>query len=808
MSDINNIRNDQSSNQMNDLMNSLEVKLSQRNKSSRMLPNNLSNNFRYSNYNPQTMNNYMNKYPSYNNNNNQNNLIINNNQLTNYELRKIIKEEFFSLYKPYIMEEINQNINRIRNEINNIYQSNIELNLKDIKNDRYENEKILKDIKNSLYNFVPLKEYNKKIYELEEKINFINSQNNKNNFPGNNLIKSINEEMQEIKNKNEELNIKLNNFIKNNNEKNEEKINYELNQLKLKDFLSKNSSFQKDLEKMKEDMDSLQSKIRSIDNNKKLYEIESKIDSLTNYENKYNKINNDLNKVKESVKSLNKANEEIKNSNYLQNYNINNNNNFSINDNYENKIYKILDKLNLRNLDINKFNELCKGYEIIKNNYLKISKVLSSQNTIIIDLAKKFKNNNNYILKDDNNINTSTDIKTDIILLNKKNEFFDRQIQYLQSQLERLSIDVMKVNNNNNDNNVKKESILLIQKEIEKMKMGNVEYNNSIEKEKRKREENTDRINKIESELKEEKKLKIEEKINMGLELNRIKFNEEKIKKLEEEITKISEEKFKQLKDEILAKVNEDKIFRLEFDKINKNKNEENEKAIKSYEGQIYQLKEEVIKIGEDFRKFEEEKNAKFEKEKTRRIEDENRMQLNEEKIRKIEEDIKRLLQTGNNKDNNNDEKFRKIEEEIRKIKDEKIIDIQKDIIKLEEIINDQKQNNENKNEENEKIKKLEEENRRIKEEKRRIEEEEEKRRIKEEEEKRRMEEEEEKRRIKEEEEKRRIEEEKKRREEEEEKKNEEKVDIKYNAPIPKESIIKDQNNEDYDDYDVAEDDK
>ena len=223
MSKYNNQKNSQIKNKMYDIINNIEGKLSENNRiiSGKTARNSFYDNYKYpNNYSTSTL---FNK--------NDNNI----NQLTNYELRKIIKEEFDSLYKPYNIE-INDNFSRIRAELNNIYELNNEYKLQNNMNDKNYMDNILKEIKKSLKNFtdyLSINDFNKKIKELEEKININNfgnnsNNNNNNNYPNKGEIKSMSIDIQDIKNKYNDINTKFNNYIKNNSQNDELKSSYDI----------------------------------------------------------------------------------------------------------------------------------------------------------------------------------------------------------------------------------------------------------------------------------------------------------------------------------------------------------------------------------------------------------------------------------------------------------------------------------------------------------------------------------------------------------------------------------------------------
>jgi hypothetical protein len=72
-----------------------------------------------------------------------------NNQITNYELRKLIKKEFDSLYSPYHIE-INNNFDRLRREINNIYDLNNRIEFNNLNHNKYEVEMTLNENKKNI----------------------------------------------------------------------------------------------------------------------------------------------------------------------------------------------------------------------------------------------------------------------------------------------------------------------------------------------------------------------------------------------------------------------------------------------------------------------------------------------------------------------------------------------------------------------------------------------------------------------------------------------------------------------------------
>ena len=165
-----------------------------------------------------------------------------NNNLSNYELRKLIREEIESQVSPYKKE-----IYILKGEINKLYNN--------WNKDSIEN--LIKDIKLNLNNFVDKTYFKQKIEEIESEINL--NGNNYNQKLINNIINEI--KMMKI----EINNIKINNNLLYNKNislpefKSEKEpidnIN-NVNNIKLKDIMDKSSFLKKDIENLKEEMNS------------------------------------------------------------------------------------------------------------------------------------------------------------------------------------------------------------------------------------------------------------------------------------------------------------------------------------------------------------------------------------------------------------------------------------------------------------------------------------------------------------------------------------------------------------------------
>ena len=92
------------------------------------------------------------------------------NQSSEIDIRKIIKEEFSSLILPY-QNDLNNNVNILQNKINNMSNDlqNDNIKLRAIQNNNND-DKIKKEVKNMLSEYITFNEFNKKIQELEDLI--------------------------------------------------------------------------------------------------------------------------------------------------------------------------------------------------------------------------------------------------------------------------------------------------------------------------------------------------------------------------------------------------------------------------------------------------------------------------------------------------------------------------------------------------------------------------------------------------------------------------------------------------------------
>ena len=409
------------------------------------------------------------------------------NNISNSELRKIIKDEFESFIKPYKNE-----ILRLKGDINNKLSHN----------NCYNNLKL------DLFTFVDKEVFNQRMKELGSEMdlrlnNLKASQNKINNI----LLKDINQ-----------MQIDINNLKKENSNKKILEINKEEN-TSFSDINKLNEIF----ENLQENMNSFKHKLISsiFEKNKISDELDLKFEDLNNECNANNYILF-INKIKEDIKKINDELNIIKN------------------ENTENKIYEILEKLNLTqfsNFDLDKFYTILKSYNILMDNNLhttnminnlnkKIEKELNSinnkmninkssiekNNTKISELIKEFSEEKNINLENKINIKTNTKKLIEleekrkmydeiIIKLDEENKKLENKIKNIEDKiieerkkLNELNNEIIMNNNRNNNEKIQEinPEILNIKKEINNIKndkiinnsLKSLEQNNEVQKEK------------------------------------------------------------------------------------------------------------------------------------------------------------------------------------------------------------------------------------------------------------------------------------------------------------------------------------
>ena len=610
---------------------------------------------------------------------------INNNNISNYELRKIIREEFESQMIPYKNE-----IQKIKSEINNFYTNE--------NKDSIEN--LIKDIRLNFLNCVNKKLFDQKISEIEALISINNNKKD---------MKIINSLMNEMKKINLEIkNIKYttnslmesnkNNFLQNISNKSEMNPISNISDIKIKDIMDKNTFFQKDIENLKEEINSFKTYFNSslMEKNKIVDELDLKFENFKNNDSSV-KLNlyKDINKIKEEINKIRNEFNGIKIDN--EDFRMNN-----INQNIDIKIYEILDKLNLTKLsklDTDKFNMISETYEQLAKNYLIIAQKVKNQNDSVNSLLTKLNLMSSELKAKKNSMNQDNNNE----LIKNKYEYLERQVQYLYNRTEQIALDSMNIKESNINYEKRKEEFLLIKKEINDLNKKMDKYNIIKEEDEKRRDEINLRIDEIKNELKEEKNINMENKMNILQNQTAIKSNKEKLINIED-------------KNNILEKV----IFKLDGEKI---KNLENQiinmdKNLSQHINEEKKLDEIKNEITENNKRNNDEKiNTKFNdienKIKNIKVEmnnfdfDKKGNGIDELKIKNLEEQIKQLNKEINNdnknkilsedienKINNNSKEINKLKERISKLEEEKII-LQKEIESLKEKSNIPKINEE-----------------------------------------------------------------------------------------------------------------
>ena len=598
-----------------------------------------------------------------------------NNNISDYDLRKIIKEEFESQIIPYKNE-----IQKLKMEINNFY----------VNENKDSIENLIKDIRLNFLNCVNKKLFDQKISEIEALISINNNKNDKKII--NSLINEIKKINLEIKNNKYSINSLLesnqNNLLQ--KASNKDVINpiLNLNEIKIKDITDKNTFFQRDIENLKEEINSLKIFFNSsiMEKNKMIDELDLKFENFKN-DDSSTKLNlyKDVNKVKEEIKKIRNEFNEIK----IDNEDIRMNN---INQNIDIKIYEILEKHNLKrlsNLDIDKFNMITETYDQLAKNYLIIAQKVKNQNDSVNSLLTKL-NLISSELKVKKNLRNQ-DGNNDLI--KNKYDYLERQLQFLYNRTEQIALDSMNIKESNINYEKRKEELLLMKKEINELNKQIEKYIIINEENDKRRDEINLRIDEIKNELKEEKNINMENKMNILQNQTVIKSDKEKLNAIEDKNNML---------EKIIIKLDGEKIKNLENQIINMDKN------LSQHITEEKKLDEIKNEISENNKRNNDEKiNDRFKEieNKIKNIKDEiNNFDLDKKgngidelKIKNLEEQIKQLNKDINNdnlnkilsgdidnKINNNSKDINKIKDRISKLEEDKII-LQKEIEDLKQ---------------------------------------------------------------------------------------------------------------------------
>ena len=598
-----------------------------------------------------------------------------NNNISDYDLRKIIKEEFESQIIPYKNE-----IQKLKMEINNFY----------VNENKDSIENLIKDIRLNFLNCVNKKLFDQKISEIEALISINNNKNDKKII--NSLINEIKKINLEIKNNKYSINSLLesnqNNLLQ--KASNKDVINpiLNLNEIKIKDITDKSTFFQRDIENLKEEINSLKIFFNSsiMEKNKMIDELDLKFENFKN-DDSSTKLNlyKDVNKVKEEIKKIRNEFNEIK----IDNEDIRMNN---INQNIDIKIYEILEKHNLKrlsNLDIDKFNMITETYDQLAKNYLIIAQKVKNQNDSVNSLLTKL-NLISSELKVKKNLRNQ-DGNNDLI--KNKYDYLERQLQFLYNRTEQIALDSMNIKESNINYEKRKEELLLMKKEINELNKQIEKYIIINEENDKRRDEINLRIDEIKNELKEEKNINMENKMNILQNQTVIKSDKEKLNAIEDKNNML---------EKIIIKLDGEKIKNLENQIINMDKN------LSQHITEEKKLDEIKNEISENNKRNNDEKiNDRFKEieNKIKNIKDEiNNFDLDKKgngidelKIKNLEEQIKQLNKDINNdnlnkilsgdidnKINNNSKDINKIKDRISKLEEDKII-LQKEIEDLKQ---------------------------------------------------------------------------------------------------------------------------
>ena len=600
------------------------------------------------------------------------------NNISNFELRKIIKEEFESQIIPYKNE-----IQKLHSEINNFYMNENKDSI----------EQLIKEIRKNLFNCVDKKLFDQKISEIELLININNKKNDMKIINSLiNEIKKINLEIKNIKYNNNLLSEShKNNLIQNKSNENINNSSLNLNEIKIKDIIDKNIFFQKDIENLKAEMKSIKTFSNSsiMENNKMMDELDLKFENFKNDDSSM-KLNlyRDINKVKEEIKKIKNEFNEMKIDNESAHMN-------SMNQNLDIKIYEILEKLNLTKLsklDIDKFNMIIEAYEQLEKNYLIISQKVKNQNDSVNSLLTKL-----------NLISSELKVKKNIInqdnnndIIKNKYEYLERQVQHMENRLEQILLDSMKIKESNINYEKRKEEFLLMKKGISEVNKQMEKYITLNEENEKRREEINLRIDEIKNELKEEKNINMENKMNILQNQTGIKSIKEKLNPIEDKnnilekiILKLDGEKIKNLENQIMnidknlsKHIDEEKKLEELKNQIIENNKRNNEEKINDrfngVEDRIKNIKEEINNINMD------KKGSDIDELKIKNI---------EEQIKQLNEDINKsnknkiLSENIENKISNNSNEINKLNEKLSEFEGKQNI-IEKEIENLKNKIN------------------------------------------------------------------------------------------------------------------------
>ena len=372
-------------------------------------------------------------------------------------------ETYLNMQKNNIKQQIKNDSKVISHEDMEKIKKKFEKEINDLetyynevmKNKEEENEKLLKDIDNTLIQKDnEIQNMSNKLDEYKLKL----KNATENNYDMKKEIEDIQKTCNDMLLEKEQLNSKINSLIATNknltkninilNSKKESLIDEEIQtdkiiNNKIKELLLNNKISNKDINNnnFTKIISQLLTNIETMNNdmityNKKFQEINSSIENISNaYEEKIKKINAENSKLKNNIKRLSNENKKMNEIN----------NNFKIEKENElneckRKIEDLLTRVQQISEDKNNFDEIRKNYENEINNLQKDNKILSMNNQSLDSELKRIQGNYGNIEK---NLNKS------LSQMNKDNNTFTQ----IKKQLKKLDTiidnDLVNINDNN-----------------------------------------------------------------------------------------------------------------------------------------------------------------------------------------------------------------------------------------------------------------------------------------------------------------------------------------------------------------------
>ena len=346
------------------------------------------------------------------------------------------------------MEKIKKKFEKEINDLENYYNEVM-------KNKEEENEKLLKDIDNTLIQKDnEIQNMNNKLDEYKLKLKNVTE----NNYDMKKEIEDIQKTCNDMLIEKEQLNSKINSLINTNknltkninilNSKKESLIDEEIQtdkiiNNKIKDLLLKNKISNNDINynNYPKIISQLLTNIETMNNdmityNKKIQEIKGSIENISNsYEEKIKKIKDENTKLKNNIKKLSNENKKM----------IEINNNYKIEKENElkeckRKIEELLTRVQQITEDKNNFDEIRNNYENEINNLQKDNKILNMNNQSLVSELKRIQGNYG---------NTEKNLNKTLSIMNKDNNIFTQIKKHMKKLDIIIDNDLVNINDNN-----------------------------------------------------------------------------------------------------------------------------------------------------------------------------------------------------------------------------------------------------------------------------------------------------------------------------------------------------------------------